>query len=139
MKRCPTEPVAPRTPTIESVNGNMIDLKIRTALFLGEVWIARGKVFSVHVCGCWLECFLCQLDFLSRMTRGWGFENATPIAEIRSLVAHPLSWISPTKQHNVETHSSKETNANMIAVRRTMRCLSMLPADACFKLQTSAK
>jgi hypothetical protein len=64
MKRCPTEPVAPRTPTIESVNGNMIDLKIRTALFLREVWIVRGKVFSVHVCGCWLGLFSVSIGFL---------------------------------------------------------------------------
>jgi hypothetical protein len=55
MKRWPTDPVAPRTPGVESVQkltavadskGSLGEL--RTTFSLGEVAIVRGKVLDVH-------------------------------------------------------------------------------------------
>jgi hypothetical protein len=48
MKRWPTEPVAPSTPTIESVHIQDAEDDRRTALLLREVRIMGCKMFGIH-------------------------------------------------------------------------------------------
>jgi len=86
MKRWPTEPVAPSTPTIRSA-----DYNARAAASIPHFFLGNSGVFDVKCSASIFVVanvqFLSQLLISSFMTRVWG-GKVMPITEVRRLLIH---------------------------------------------------
>ena len=137
MKRWPTEPVAPSTPAIGSVDYHFAASKYTPHFFLGKFRLCDVKCSASMFVVAVLE-FLSQLGILSFMTRMWG-ENATPIAEVqRWLTISNLEHLRRPDTSQLQSLMSDTTPMKLCDAVNDAKSIDA-PSQCMFELQTPAQ